>query len=168
MGEVEQSLIYVGFLGCCLSVCRWNSLRYLGSRSHQDSRSGSLFSSPLMCCILIWHFHLACRNTSFLRKACRNGSLALPFCMTTTELKLSQSMTTPLPARDLPDTFRATIRVNISRTFMCIPRAWILWGNVAWKNFPRHQPPAPVRQASHAMMLSGSDQNLSGIMDTPL
>ena len=81
-----------------------------------------------MCCILTWHFHLACRNTSSLRQACRNGSLALPVCTITTELRLSQSMTTFLPARDLPHTFRATVRVNISRPFMCIPRTWILQG----------------------------------------
>ena len=98
MGEVEQTLIYVGFLGLLPLSAQTKLLAVLRVQvpSRQQIRE-SVFL-PLMSCILTWHSHHACRNTNSLRQACRNGSLALPVCTTTTELRLSQSMTAFLPA----------------------------------------------------------------------
>ena len=89
-----------------------NSSPYFGSRSQRESRSGSLLSTPLMCCVLTWHSHLACKKTSSLRQACRNGSLAFPVWMTTTVLKLSHSIVPFFPAWNRPQIFKATVRVS--------------------------------------------------------
>ena len=124
--------------------------------------------TPLMCCTLIWHSHLACKNINSRRQACRNGSLALPVWMTTTELRLSHHMVTFFPERNLPQTFRATVSVSISSPLICMPSSWMKAGNAVWKYWPWNHPPAPERQASHANIASGSDQSTSGMTETPL
>ena len=88
-----------------------------------------------------------------------HSDLALPVCTTTTEVVTQHCDF--LPREKSPQYLQSNSQGQHLHAWMC-------WGNVVWKYFPWHQPLAPVRQASQAMMLSGLDQNLSGIKDTPL
>ena len=169
--QVWENLNSPSYTNISFSCSPWvlakNSSLYLGLNSQRDSKSGSRFSSSLICCTLIWHSHLACKNTNSRRQACKNGSLALTVWITTTVLKLSHSIVT-FPEMSLPQTSRATIRVNISSPLMCIPSSWMNAGNTVWIWWSWNHPPAPVREASQANVASRSDQSISGMTKTPL
>ena len=132
--KLKQTLVYIGLLNFCPSVRRRNSSRYMGSRSHRDSRSGSLLSSPWCA-------------------AC--AEVVTQHCDFLPDEKFPPYLQSNGQGQHLQAVYVHTQCLNAL-------------GNAVWKYFPWHEPPSPVRQASQVMMLSGLDQNLSRIKDTPL